>query len=94
MEEMNFYNRHYITVDEENRIIRGFSDAFSQPSDTDICINERGGYQFRLFPGGRENPRLFDRGAVPVALYRWDGSDPVLRTAEELEADRAAAEKD
>ena len=51
---------HYITVDAQGCITSGFSDAFREPSETDICINERGGYQFRLFPTGEENPLLFD----------------------------------
>ena len=61
MEPMDFYNKHYITVDERSRIVNGFSDAFRKPSETDICINEQGGYQFRLFPGGEENPALHER---------------------------------
>ena len=83
-----FHNKHYIAVDEQNRIVNGFSDAFRQPTDTDICINEQGGYQFRLFHGGEENPALFEMAGIP--RYKWDGSAAVLRTEEELEADRAA----
>lgn len=89
MDEMIFYNKHYISVDEQNRIINGFSDAFRQPSNTDICINEQGGYQFRLFPGGEENPALFDReGMIP--LYAYIDGEVVKRTEEEIEVDRAA----
>ena len=85
MEE--FYNKHYITVDERSRIVYGFSDAFRQPSDTDICINEQGGYQFRVFPGGEENPALLaDPYMIP--MYKWDG-EVIKRTAEEIEADIA-----
>ena len=83
-----FHNKHYITVDEQNRIVNGFSDAFRQPAEDDICINERGGYQFRLFQGGEENPALYTPDGIP--RYRWDGTQAVLRTEEELEADRAA----
>lgn len=86
MDEM-FHNKHYITVDEQNRIVNGFSDAFRQPTDTDICINEQGGYQFRLF--GIENPALFDwNGMIP--LYKYEDGEVVKRTEEEIEADRAA----
>lgn len=84
-----FYNKHYITIDDQSRIVSGFSDAFRQPTDTDICINDKGGYQFRLFPGGEENPALYDWDDM-LPLYRWDGSQVVRRTQEELEADRAA----
>ena len=87
MEEM-FYNRHYIKVDSSNRIVDGFSDAFRQPDEGSICINEQGGYQFRLFPGGEENPSLFDwDGMIP--LNKWEGGEVVKRTEEEIEADRA-----
>lgn len=90
MEE--FYNKHYITVDDRGRIVDGFSDAFRQPSGTDICINEQGGYQFRLFPGGEENPALFaDPYMIP--LYEWENAAVVERTGEEIEADIAARPK-
>ena len=87
MEDKIFYNKHYIRIREDGCIVDGFSDAFNQPDDTDICINDKGGYQFRLVPGGEENPSLFDWNGIP--RYRWDGSAAVLRTDEELEADRA-----
>lgn len=85
---MDEYNKHYINVDEQGRITDGFSDAFRNPSDTDICINARGGYQFRLFPRGEENPPLCERHGV--ALYKYEGGGIVKRTAEEVSADIAA----
>ena len=84
-----YYNKHYIRIDEENRIIHGFSDAFGQPQDGDICINDKGGYQFRLVIAdglSEENPPL--RDDYGVLLYRWDGEYAVRRSDEELEADR------
>ena len=87
-----FYNKHYVTTNERSEIIGGFSDAFRQPSDGDICINEQGGYQFRLILDGEateENPSLFD-GMSNIPLYKWTGSEVVRRTEEELDADRAA----
>ena len=86
MEE--FYNKHYITVDDRGRIVDGFSDAFRKPADTDICINERGGYQFRLFHGGTENPMLLVENGVP--LYKFVRGTVVMRSAEEIAADREA----
>lgn len=84
-----FYNKHYIRTREDGCVVDGFSDAFRQPSDTDICINEQGGYQFRLFPDGEENPTLFDwDGMLP--LYAYVDGRVVRRTEEEMEADRAA----
>ena len=46
------------------------------------------GTQPGLFPGGEENPLLHTMDGV--LLYRWDGGKAVRRTAEEIEADRAA----
>lgn len=92
MEDMNFYNKHYIKVDSSNRIVDGFSDAFRQPDEDDICINKQGGYQFRLFPSGEENPSLFDwNGMIP--LYKYEGGEVVKRTEAEIEADREEANK-
>ena len=86
----SFIDLHYITTDARGRITSGWSDGPHPDRDiTDaICINEQGGYQFRLFPGGEENPPLYTMDGVP--LYRWDGESAVPRTAEEIEADRAA----
>ena len=73
---MEFYDKHYIRTDEDGQIIKGFSDAFEQPQEGDICINEQGGYQFRLMPGGEENPPLLDDEGNP--LYRWNREKAVL----------------
>lgn len=83
------YNKHYITVDQRGRITDGFTDAFRKPAETDICINERGGYQFRLFPGGSENPALFtaDKG---IPRYKYEDGAVCHRTMEEINADIAA----
>ena len=83
------YNRHYIAVDERGRITEGWSDGPHPGRDTSgaICIDGEGGYQFRLLPGGEENPPLSAKDGVP--LYRWDGEKAVPRTREEIEADRA-----
>jgi len=83
-----FYNRHYIKVDENGNITAGCSDAFKPDTEDAICINEQGGYQFRLWPDGEENPNLYTWDMVP--LYKWDGEKVVARTEAEIEADRAA----
>lgn len=96
------YNRHYITVDAQGCITDYWSDGPHPNRDTAgaICINEQGGYQFRLtysvgfvgdseFPclcGSEENPPLFTEDGIP--LYKWGGKVAILRTQEELEADR------
>lgn len=86
---MDFYNKHYIRIDSASRIITGFSDAFEQPEPADICISAQGGYQFRLFADGEENPLLCDEHGVP--LYSYADGKIIQRTKEELEADRPAA---
>ncbi len=84
-----FYNRHYITVDGQNRVTDGWSDGPHPEKDTAgaVCINDKGGYQFRLFPGGEENPPLWDMDGI--ALYKYVDGRVQVRTEEEIEADRA-----
>lgn len=88
-----FYNKHYITIDDQNRITDGWSDGphrDDKSTDGAICINDKGGYQFRLVIGGvqaEENPPLWTMDGIP--LYKWDGEAVQKRTEEEIEADRA-----
>ena len=51
-----------------------------------VCIDDRGGYQFRLFPSGEENPPLFTMDGIP--LYKWDGQAVQMRTEAEIAEDR------
>lgn len=85
-----FYNHHYIGTDAQGRITSGWSDGPHPDRDTTgaICINEQGGYQFRLYPGGEENPALYTMDGIP--LYHWDGEQAVPRTEAEINADREA----
>ena len=85
-----YYNKHYIKPDSSNRIIGCWSDGPHPDRDTTdaICISDKGGYQFRLFQDGEENPSLYDADGIP--LYKWDGQAVVKRTAEEIAADCAA----
>ena len=82
------YNKHYITTDTQGRITAGWSDGPHPGRDATgaICINEQGGYQFRLFPGGEENPPLYGMDGIP--LWRWNGEKILLRATDEIEADR------
>ena len=82
--------RHYIAIDAQGRITSGWSDGPQRDRDTTgaVCINEAGGYQFRLHPGGEENPPLYTEDGIP--LYRWDGERVGRRSEEEVQADRAA----
>lgn len=99
-----FYNKHYITTDAQGRITDGWSDGPHPEKDTSgaICINEQGGYQFRLiysagfvgdaeFPSiceSEENPPLYTMDGIP--LYKWGAGVAHNRTEEEIAADRAA----
>ena len=88
--EFEMKSRVYIRTDEQGRITR-CEGEYTLPSDlTDwILIDEgepcdkRNLAQSHYFEGG-----LYTTDGIP--RYRWDGSAAVLRTEEELEADRAA----
>lgn len=84
-----FYNKHYIITDAQERLTDGWSDGPHPEKDTSnaICINEQGGYQFRLFPGGEENPSMYTFDGIP--LYKYNGQLVEERTEEEIAADRA-----
>lgn len=88
-----YYNKHYIVVDRQNRILSGWSDGPHPDRDTTgaVLLTDKGGYQFRLWPDGEENPMLADMDGIP--LYKLEDGYPVLRTEEEIEADRAALPK-
>lgn len=81
------YNKHYIVVDDQGRITGAWSDGPSPDMNTAdaVCINEQGGYQFRLTPGGEENPLLFTKEGVP--LYKLKNGKVLERTTKEIEAD-------
>lgn len=87
---MNSHNKHCITIDAQNCIISSWSNGPQPYRDTAdaICINDQGGYQFRLFPDGEENPPLYTMDGIP--LYRWDGEQVIPRTENEIAAERAA----
>ena len=80
----------YIKTDEQNRIVR-CEGEYSLPSDLSgwILIDEgapcdkRNLAQSMYFDGG-----LYTMDGIP--RYRWDGTQAVERTEEELDADRAA----
>lgn len=85
---MNYYNKHYIRIDGNENITHGFSDAFEQPLDSDICINEQGGYQFRLEANGPENPQL--RNEHGVCFYKYLGEQVVAKSSEDIAAETPA----
>lgn len=83
------YNKHYILTDDQGRIVDGWSDGPFPGKDATgaVCINQEGGYPFRLSPDGEENPVLFERHGV--ALYKYEDGQTVARTEEEIAADVA-----
>ena len=89
-DKIGLYNCHYITTRPDDAITDAWSDGpHPEKSIADaICINKKGGYQFRMHPGGEENPPIRTMDGIP--LYKWDGSQIIPRTKEEIEADRAA----
>ena len=80
----------YIKVDEQGRIVR-CEGQYTLPSDLSgwILIDEgepcdkRNLAQSHYFYGG-----LYTLDGIP--RYKWDGTQTILRTEEEIEADRAA----
>lgn len=81
------YN-HYIQIDVMSYIRSGWSDGpYPEIDISDAISIGVGSYQFRLFPDGEENPNLFTHDMIP--LYKWDGTQVVVRSEEEIEADRA-----
>ena len=98
--EEEFYNKHYINIDESSNVISGWSDGphyNRTPTDKDILINDKGGYQFRLIIDGvetGENPPLLDDDYnEEIPLYKWTGFEVVRRLESDIEADRAVAKE-
>ena len=88
--EFEMKSHVYIKADEQGRILR-CEGEYTLPSDlTDWILIEEGQPCDRLnlaqshyFDGG-----LYTMDGIP--RYRWDGTQAVERTEEELKADRAA----
>lgn len=84
-----FYNHHYILLDSSDNIVDGWSDGPLPNKDTSqaICINSEGGYQFRLFPDGEENPPLYNYDGL--TLYKYEDGVVRAKTEAELKIDAA-----
>lgn len=76
---------HYIVVDESNKILSGWSDGMFPDRDTSgaVLLREDGSYQFRLFPGGEENPLLTNE--YGVCLYTYADGKVIPVSDEEVE---------
>ena len=89
---MNFEtpkSKVYIQTDTEGRILR-CEGGYTTPDDLTgwIEIDEGTGDKYNLCQSHYFDGGLYTMDGIP--RYRWDGSAAVLRTEEELEADRAA----
>ncbi|NFF80391.1 hypothetical protein FC764_03845 [Clostridium botulinum] len=71
----NFYYKHYITLNEDNIIIDGFSDAFKEPSINDICINDKGERQFKI--NNITNPNLIDMNGK--SIYKYENGNVITQ---------------
>lgn len=83
---MDVFNSHYIRHDEAGNIVKGFSDAFEAPLETDICITKTGGRQFELL--GETNPCL--QSPEGIYLYKYENGEAVKKTTDEIETEIAA----
>ena len=79
----------YIQVDSDGRILR-CEGGYTTPSDLSgwTEIDEGNGDRYNLCQSHYFDGGLYTMDGIP--RYKWDGSAAVLRTDEELEADRAA----
>lgn len=73
--------KHYIRIDDQSRIIRGFSTDFEQPEESDICINEDAGRHFEI--NGIINPSLSDGNSV--CLFKYENNQVVQRIDDEIQ---------
>ncbi len=85
---------HYIKVNDLQYITDYFSDGphYGRSIDGYKLLREDGGYQFRLFSDGEENPTIMDD--MGVCLYTL-GNDGVInrRVLEDIATERAEKER-
>ena len=61
--------KHYIRIDIDNNIIDGYSDAFREYQDGDICIYEGEEFRQLFLLDNIINPNLFDILGNPKYFY-------------------------
>ncbi len=74
-------SRHYIRLDTNNNIIKGFSTDFEQQIQTDICINEDGERQFEI--NRIVNPTL--KNIQGIYLYEYIDNEVVTKANEVIQ---------
>lgn len=78
----------YIRTDDMNRVIDISSDAFLRDLNGWQKIDEGYGDKYHHAQGNYLDGTIYDMDGIP--LYKWDGSQVVKRTEEEIEEERAA----
>ena len=79
----------YIQIDTEGRILR-CDGGYTTPDDLTgwLEIDEGNGDRYNLCQSHYFDGGLYTMDGIP--RYRWDSSKPILRSDEDLEADRSA----
>ena len=87
--EFETKSKVYIHIDDAGRILR-CDGGYTTPADLTgwIEIDEGTGDKYNLCQSHYFDGGLYTMDGIP--RYRWDGTQAVARTEEELEADRAA----
>lgn len=90
--EFEAKSKVYIKTDTEGSILR-CEGGYTTPADLTgwIEIDEGTGDRYNLCQSHYFDGGLYTMDGIP--RYRWDGSKAILRTEEEMEADRAALPK-
>jgi hypothetical protein len=76
--------KHYIRLDNNNNITKGFTDYFEEALSTDVCIQLDAGNQFELL--GMINPFLVMDYTL-ISLYKYIDGNVVIKTDEEIQAE-------
>lgn len=87
--EDDYVSKVYIQADTEGRILR-CDGGYTTPADLTgwIEIDEGDGDKYNLCQSHYFEGGLYTTDGIP--RYHWDGEKAVLRSEDELEADRAA----
>ena len=87
--EFETQSKVYIQADAEGRIVR-CEGGYTTPTDLSgwLEIDDGTGDRYNLCQSHYFDGGLYTEDGIP--RYKWDGSAAVLRTEDELEADRSA----
>lgn len=78
---------HYIRIDEQDRIVDGFSTAERAPEAGDIYLHSSEESRFELYPGQIAPPLYFAVQGQRIYDYKYEHGQPCRRSKVELEAD-------